>query len=1247
MNTHNIRCHVLMAILSFLLFFQNLNATSEYCTPACHSQINLSLPPSGFAVMSSAFMLSGSNNCSGNWIVTTTDANGNVIPGNVVNCAYLGQLLMVSIEDADTGVNCWGNVLVEDKLPPTLTCTDVTIACSASTDPSNTGTPVVSDNCFGIPTLTYTDIPIHHNCTDPLYDVTIERTWTATDASGNSISCTQNIFLEKALLSNVVFPPMAMVDCSNPNIDPSNTGEPTLSSGGGFGGFCNLKFAHNDGPQIPTCPGGYKFVREWYVIDCCGGDVLTGIQIIEVKDTTPPVITCPIDQTVSVTSNACIANLELTLATATDNCSTPVITFSSTSGIITGNNITGLVEGMHLVQYVATDGCGNADTCEMKITVEDLIAPIAICDSSTVVALDNTGCALVRDSTFDDGSFDNCCIDTFYVRRVGDTDFNHFVKFDCNDVGESIMVEFKVQDKSGNMNFCMVEAIVQDKIPPTIVCPPDKTIDCTNYPLDNSQLGNAFASDACGIDTLFFMDDESGIDDCTKTGTILRTWTVIDLQGQVTTCIQTITIQDSNTGTPVFNVPDNITIACGTTIDPSTTGQATVTNTGCVTYIAVVSDSLDLTTDICNKKMIRTWTFVNNCTNQIEHQAEQVIQEVDNVPPVITCPNNITVDDIPLMSGQPLDCQEIVFPIDFMATATDACSGVASFGHNSQYSFSGAELTAFAGGFYPLGDTDVDFTAVDSCGNSATCTATVTVEDFTAPSFNCGGGSFFIFPTLGNPVTITGDSLLLYLNIMDDCSNPTTLTFDSTVFSQAVYSCDDFPVGVTCIREEVTLLFSDAVGNTSSCTDTLSICRSLGCLSLLAFSGVTYTEEIEMVKDFEVAVMDENNSETMINSEELGYYIYGINDPGGTYTFTPKKNNDFLNGVTTFDLVKIKKHILGNELLNSPYKMIAADASRDNQITTYDIVMLQQMILQNWDELPNNTSWRFVDAKHVFSDWTNPFADDFPEQIECVDMTTSMNSQNFIAVKIGDVNNSTSTNDLIASDTRGPQNIAFHTEDLFLEKDEIYQVQIYDKDISRLEGFQFTMNFTSPNIEFLEIEKGLLGKENFGYRFVEEGLVTCSWIKNEDDILDENSVLFFIKIKASQSEYLHQAISINSIKTNALAYDEMENVYGINLSFENQLEHTFTTKEKYILYQNQPNPFSETTEIKFYLPENSDVRLEILDVSGKTIKTFSNHYLFGEHTIELKSSVFPSMGVYIYKLITPSFSASKKMTIIN
>ena len=79
------------------------------------------------------------------------------------------------------------------------------------------------------------------------------------------------------------------------------------------------------------------------------------------------------------------------------------------------------------------------------------------------------------------------------------------------------------------------------------------------------------------------------------------------------------------------------------------------------------------------------------------------------------------------------------------------------------------------------------------------------------------------------------------------------------------------------------------------------------------------------------------------------------------------------------------------------------------------------------------------------------------------------------------------------------------------------------------------------------------------------------------------------------------------------------------------------------LFQNQPNPFTTSTKIKFQLPHFQDIKLQILDVSGKIIHTFQKQYPEGIHSIDLDQHIFPSPGIYLYKLVTPTFSASKKI----
>ena len=87
---------------------------------------------------------------------------------------------------------------------------------------------------------------------------------------------------------------------------------------------------------------------------------------------------------------------------------------------------------------------------------------------------------------------------------------------------------------------------------------------------------------------------------------------------------------------------------------------------------------------------------------------------------------------------------------------------------------------------------------------------------------------------------------------------------------------------------------------------------------------------------------------------------------GGDYSVVPSLDADADNGVTTYDIVLITRHILGIEPFTSPYQTIAADANNTQTVTTLDVVDIRKVILQMENGFPNNTSWRFVDVEHVF-----------------------------------------------------------------------------------------------------------------------------------------------------------------------------------------------------------------------------------------------------------------------------------------
>lgn len=131
----------------------------------------------------------------------------------------------------------------------------------------------------------------------------------------------------------------------------------------------------------------------------------------------------------------------------------------------------------------------------------------------------------------------------------------------------------------------------------------------------------------------------------------------------------------------------------------------------------------------------------------------------------------------------------------------------------------------------------------------------------------------------------------------------------------------------------------------------------------------------------------------------------GFATSGYTVTATASKNTDPLNGISTLDLVLIQKHLLGIEPFTSPYQFIAADANQDGNITSFDILLLKQLLLGVTNELPQGRSWRILPFEYVFPNPENPLSPPIPEQMYFPNTVEPVPSNFvFMGVKIGDVN---------------------------------------------------------------------------------------------------------------------------------------------------------------------------------------------------------------------------------------------------
>jgi hypothetical protein len=1194
-----------------LLFLQPAPAFSQ-CALVCRGNVSAALDANGQAVVYPSMVLQSSVGCSNNFSLNITDAAGNSY-GNTVTAALLGVPLTATLVHPASGNSCTSNLTVTDNLPPIISLDDTLfIWCNTLPIPENIGIPVVSDNATDTADieLVFSDTTFDFECFDSVGNVPvtayIERTWVATDESGNSVTAIQRIFVKRALLSQVVFPrhrdgvqePALECGVHDPN-NLSLTGQPTVEGRILNNTFsCDLVVSRND-QSIPVCGGSVRIIRTWTVFDLCTDEFRVFSQIIKVNDTQPPVLTCPAPVSFNTYTSSCTAQVWLPQATATDACSGAIVTASWQYG--TGNGPFNAVPvGTHTVTYTAKDGCNNVTTCESTVKVVDDKKPTALCQSSVQANLEADGTLLVFAQSFNNGSYDNCGIGQLLVSRDGQN-FDEFIDLSCNDLEQNIAVTVRVYDLGGLFSQCNSSVVVRDNINPDILCPPAITMPCGTPYNNPAQTGQPYATDNCTVVGTSFTDAVN-LNNC-GAGVVTRTWKATDQSGNFSTCQQTINIADNSPITVTFP-QDVVTYECEPNTDPSVMGAPVVTGRDCEQLQITNTDYLFYTAEPACFKVIRKWAVINWCVYQPNDPNEtgfwehtQIIEVRDSVAPILTCPADMVV------GIQGASClANVTVPLP----TVDDCSEQIQFSHNSPYGGNGS-----ASGIYPKGVHQVVYTAADGCGNAAVCSFRITVTDAQAPNPVCNNG---VSVTIQQSGYVTVTPAMINNGSYDNCSPAASLILQ---VSPNTFDCQSLGV------KTVTLTVTDQAGNSAFCQTNVAVQDNLNVCTVQTTANIAGKMLTEGGSPLAQKLVGLSGGLNMaIHTDVDGTFAFSNLPAGQSYTLTPNYNTKLLNGVTTFDLVLIRRHILNLELLNSPYKMIAADVNKSNSITTFDLVQLQKVILNIETQFPNNNkSWRFVPKSYVFPNPQNPFSQAFPESITINPLALSQWNQDFVGIKVGDVNGSANPADFDGgtgdrSQPSWDNLLIFKTKDMVLEAGVEYAVPFTAANDASIAGFQFTLDFDENSLEWRGMRPGALtgfNERDFGRNHAGEGTLTASFHQTSAERMATEESLFYLVFFAKKKTALREALTLNSRITPAEAYlGASLEIAGVSLEFEQAATVAATPQ----LYQNSPNPFQEKTTIRFYLPEAAQATLRLYDVFGKMLQTLVGDFAAGEQSVE-------------------------------
>lgn len=265
-----------------------------------------------------------------------------------------------------------------------------------------------------------------------------------------------------------------------------------------------------------------------------------------------------------------------------------------------------------------------------------------------------------------------------------------------------------------------------------------------------------------------------------------------------------------------------------------------------------------------------------------------------------------------------------------------------------------------------------------------------------------------------------------------------------------IFDCDEQG------NQPVELWVMDQAGNTAFCTTSIGIQDNYNhCTSAQGISTICIGNHICAVDEVYFDVNGAN-----VNGDPFSYFISEefnctqVSFPDSSSgTIKPVKDDNPLNGVTSYDLQLIKQHILGNLPFTSPYQYIAADINRDGEVTGLDTLELRKLILGIYQELPDNTSWRFVRADYQFP--ADPLSQPFPETVS-FDELNQLDTVRFIPIKIGDVNGTAVCNTLVNPDDRSAEGALIEAQVLpnptdgnaflivTLTRPEVLQINLYD-----------------------------------------------------------------------------------------------------------------------------------------------------------------------------------------------------------
>ncbi len=341
-------------------------------------------------------------------------------------------------------------------------------------------------------------------------------------------------------------------NCGNFQYTSQSTGTAPITYSWNFGdpgsGTNNTSTASNPTHQFSKC-GDFLVCLKITSLECIDSICKTA----SFNDLVKPIITCPPNLTFECNFNTSPSSTGF--ATATDNCTSQNLILITSTDVLSG---TIPCKGIITRTWKSQDKCNNISTCQQLITINDNVAPIITCPQNIILGCNSntnptvTGIAIATD---------NCTVTNQIL--ITSTEMESGT-MPCNG---TISRKWKAQDDCNNISTCTQSITIKDDIAPTIICPPNDTVNTNigvcyftgNIPLPSAKDNcDPVLEFKCSLLTSSNSILITSLTQYPKGINTISCFATDDCSNQSKNCNFTLTVVDNES--PQINCPPSITV---------------------------------------------------------------------------------------------------------------------------------------------------------------------------------------------------------------------------------------------------------------------------------------------------------------------------------------------------------------------------------------------------------------------------------------------------------------------------------------------------------------------------------------------------------------------------------------------------------------------------------------------------------------------------------------------------------------